>query len=235
MGLLTNLKNFGSTIVKSVVDTIKIPVYLVNKSAPLVAPVAVATGTAVLTKSPTATIGAFAGTSAIQGALFTKPKETIETLVKAPVQFQQFTSNIGEFIAEPSTKKAKEIYQENPLLTIAGGAIVGGLTIKGATGLLATKELIDDDKETREKEVFAKEKLIGENPIIQDIPTKKTDLGTPVTIPERETTTLTDRKRYKRSKKKETPSIRINNAIAINNTTNGLKITNKRYLKEYAY
>lgn len=52
-------------------------------------------------------------------------------IVEAPSKILNFQTNVGEFIAQPSTEKAKDIISENPI--ISGGiaaAVLGGAALK---------------------------------------------------------------------------------------------------------
>lgn len=159
------------------------------------------------------------------GALISSPtiaKSAVSVVSSAPESLVGTGETIGKIVetggnilTDLSNKDVKNI-----TTALGGGLLVGA----GAT------YLYDKLKENKE------DKTLDTSTIVTPVKTGETSsVGTPTVAPQRETQTITTGKRYKRSKKKEKPSIRINNAIAINNTTNGLKIQNKRYIKEYAY
>jgi len=173
---------------------------------------------------------------AVKGALIVP---TIQTAVQESPKIEKFISTtVGNLLSGETQEKAGKLVgglvegAVNPedltgkdIRNIATGIGVGGLVV--GAGTLAY-DYLKDKKED--------DKILDTSSIVTPVKTGETSsVGTPTVAPLRETQTITSGKRYKRSKKKESPTIRINNAIAINNTTNGLKIQNKRYLKEYVY
>ena len=141
-----------------------------------------------------------------------------ESLVGTGETIGKIVESGGNILTDLSSKDVKNI-----------GTALGAGVLLGGAGALAYDYFNNKKSE---------DKAIDTNTVVT--PTKETDttsLGTPSVAPLRETQTITSsgsRKRRKGSKK-QAPTIRINNAIAISNTTNGIKVQNKRYLKEYAY
>jgi hypothetical protein len=248
MSFLSALKKVGTSIVKTanIVNPLNFnPIQKARQGIEIVTNKTIAPSKAEKRINTTiavpvgATIGGLVGgpVGAVKGALILP---TLTTAVQESPMISKFVStqatnlltgktqqtagsiigNIAEGNILPKDLTGKDI--RNIALGVGGAGLVVG------AGTLAY-DYLKDKKDKGEA-------IIGENNISKNLSANPTELGTPTTIPERETTNLSStRKRYKRTQKKQTPNIRINNAIAINNTTNGLKITNKRYIKELAY
>jgi hypothetical protein len=138
-----------------------------------------------------------------------------ESLVGTGETIGKIVETGGNILTDLSGKDVKNI-----TTALGGGLLVGA----GATYLY---DKLKEDKD---------DKVLDTSTIVTPVKSGETStVGTPTVAPTRETQIITSSTRRRKSKKKESPTIRINNAIAINNTTNGIKLTNKRYLKEYAY
>jgi len=159
------------------------------------------------------------------GALISSPtiaKSAVSVVSSAPESLVGTGETIGKIVetggnilTDLSGKDVKNI-----TTALGGGLLVGA----GATYLY---DKLKEDKD---------DKVLDTSTIVTPVKSGETStVGTPTVAPTRETQIITSSTRRRKSKKKESPTIRINNAIAINNTTNGIKLTNKRYLKEYAY
>jgi len=188
-----------------------------------------------------ATIGGLIG-GAYGAAKGTLILPTLQAAIQESPKVSKFiTDTVGNFLTGETQEKGGkiigDIVEGNLSIKDISGEDIrnAGLAIGGVGLAVGAGTLIYDALKDKEKDPS---KPIDTNAVV--VPTKETDttaLGTPSVAPLRETQTITptgSRKRRKGSKK-QAPTIRINNAIAISNTTNGIKVQNKRYLKEYAY
>jgi len=183
----------------------------------------------VVTKSPAVGIGASLAVGGTLGALASSGvTKTTERAVQGVSSVTNFAGNVGELIVEPSWKKAKDVVVENPIVSTLVG--VGALAGTGIAGAIVAKEVFSKEKVNASPEDTTANYAVL--PTTSPTPIS-TNEGKPITP---ETTTIsTDKKRRKRSTKKVSPQIRINNVIGIKNSSTGVRIANKRYIKELAY
>ncbi len=184
---------------------------------------------AAATATPKTALISSAGAIVGGSAFFQNPEKTLSSAVNAPKAAVNFLSNVGQFFAEPSIEKAKDIVEENPKTAAVAAAVGGAVLFKGAGGAIIAAKILDTNNN-------------GETP--QDtqglvLPTEKpqtyaTNEGKPIT-PELTTVTTGAKKRYKRrtATKPQVISQRVNLIISNKNQTVGM--LNKRYIKEYAY
>jgi hypothetical protein len=88
-------------------------------------------------RSSGAKVAVVAASPVVLGAAIANPK-IVSKAAQTPANLAQFGSNIGEFSANPTWAGAKQIAQDNPVITgatvLGGGLVIG----KGAAGILST-------------------------------------------------------------------------------------------------
>lgn len=141
-----------------------------------------------------------------------------EALLEAPSSLTQLGAGVGELIEEPSLKKAWELVKEHP---IAAGAAAAGaaIVVGGGIGLAAnTVATMLNTKETKENTLGGvPQTAAGEIPtgVGAAIPEKEiqTAEGYPATA--QTTTVTTGKKRYRRARLQEKPSVRQNVRVGV--------------------
>lgn len=173
-------------------------------------------------------------------AVVTNPKlaeKGLEAVAKTPSSLINIGTNIGEFTAEPSLEKAKEIFTENPL--IVGGALAAGVLVagKGLAGTAATIMNTQVTKENTQAMASPQQIAIPQAQTMEAVPSQQivkekliqSDEGIPESSPY--STITTGKRRYKRHKAVTSPSIR--NSVRVININNNA--VTKKYLKEVCY
>lgn len=188
-------------------------------------------------------------TGAIRGGI---TKAISSAFIKAPIKSTAIgLIGAGALVSSPKiAKKAVDVVAGAPENLFKTGEVVGGIVEKGGniltdlegkdvrniatalgagaiigTGAVVAYDYLKD--KNAEKGVF-----VGESEVISNANAPPTDLGTPTIAPERPTTNLTTtRKRYRRSKTKESPNINQRVNVLINNRSVGSQTQNRRYLK----
>jgi hypothetical protein len=195
-------------------------------------------GRAVVAKViPTTTKGKVIAAAAVPvaaTAIINKPS----LIVEAPSKILNFQSNVGEFIAEPSIQKAKDIATENPLITAAVGgaaAVAVGKTILPAIATYRQTEAIQEQTEAIQAATSGGITVIDKS---QPIPISSIAPQTPV-MPQTQTIsaggTSTSKRRKRRASKPAIASVNQKVNVIVNNRSSSVGIQNKRYLKEAVF
>lgn len=176
------------------------------------------------------------------GALISSPTirtEVVKTISGAPENLIGAGETVGgivEGVVNPADVSEPEWY------SIARGLGLGaGIAVLLAGGVYLGYKLYNN--KLKKVEETAKEKVEETAKIIDTgnvaIPENKqtpTNLGIPSVAPTMETQSISStKKRYKRTKTKETPQVRQTVNLMINNSTKSVGITNKRYIKGLSY
>lgn len=154
------------------------------------------------------------------GAVIQSP-ELLGKAAGAPSELAQFGGDVAKFAADPSADTFKDILEESPVISavVAGaGIVVAGKAVLPAISGYLTREEMEKQTAALEKSAAA----AGGNYI---------GGGSPI-LPATSTIT-TGRKPYKRRAAKKTPSVRQSVVVSIINkpVTAGIRISNKRYIK----
>jgi len=157
------------------------------------------------------------GTTALVagGALISSPKarESVPEIIPGLINVGV---NTGDFIEDPSLKKAKDIFVENPLLTgiIGGGALLATVPlIAPAIGNIITGEKLDDIEDAVLNNPNTMDPIFPvEKPLTNELPSSNTAIPTTNNMVP---ILATDKKKTgkRRATKKIQPSIRITNKL----------------------
>ena len=167
------------------------------------------------------------------GAVIKEPSATIGAVTKLPSNIANFGGNVATFAANPSVANAKQIVQENPILSAAAGvAVVGGVA---AAAVPTVSSILQRQEMKKQTDIFERQAEAMEKPIVPSVatgPIIKETTATQPTIPitpqTQTLTTTTTKKKKRRAKKAAMPSIRQTVNVAVNNSNQNR--TTKKYL-----